>query len=44
MNRYTLLTIGKTHTGKTTFVNEIASKVPNCVILGTDPFAFFLTL
>lgn len=40
--RITLLTIGKTHTGKTTFANGIAPRIPNCVILETDPVALFL--
>ena len=42
MNRYVLLTIGKTHSGKSTFANEIISEIPNGVILETDPIALFL--
>ncbi|MEK7093834.1 MAG: AAA family ATPase [Patescibacteria group bacterium] len=41
-SRYTLLTIGKTHTGKTTLANELAPQIPRCVVLETDPIALFL--
>lgn len=42
MTKYVLLTVGKTHSGKSTFANEIVSEIPNCVILETDPIALFL--
>jgi len=43
MERFALLTVGKTHTGKSTFAKEIVSQIPNCVILETDPIAVFLS-
>ncbi|MDB5260476.1 MAG: hypothetical protein JWN37_707 [Candidatus Nomurabacteria bacterium] len=39
---YVLLTIGKTHTGKSTFAKELSTEVPNVVIIETDPIALFL--
>lgn len=39
---YTLLTIGKTHTGKSTFANELLKEIQNGVILETDLIALFL--
>ncbi len=42
MDRFVLLTVGKTHTGKSTFGKEIGSQIPNCVIIETDPIALFL--
>lgn len=42
MNRYVLLTVGKTHSGKSTFANDLVSEIPNCVVLETDPIALFL--
>ncbi|MEI6863939.1 MAG: AAA family ATPase [Candidatus Adlerbacteria bacterium] len=42
MSGLTLLTIGKTHSGKSTFAKEIATSIPNSVILETDTIALFL--
>lgn len=42
MDQYAILTIGKTHTGKTTFAKEVAPKLANCAVLETDPIALFL--
>lgn len=39
---YVLLTIGKTHTGKSTFAKELVEDIPNGVILETDSIALFL--
>lgn len=36
------MTIGKTHSGKTTFAKEFVSEIPNGVIIETDPIALFL--
>lgn len=42
MNRYVLMAIGKTHSGKTTFANELISDISEGVIIETDPIALFL--
>lgn len=42
MNQYALLTIGKTHSGKSTFANDLILDIPNGIILETDSVALFL--
>lgn len=42
LNTHVLLTIGKTHTGKSTFARDISTYIPNAIILETDPVAVFI--
>ncbi|MDN7228045.1 AAA family ATPase [Planococcus sp. N064] len=44
MNRYIIMTVGKTHSGKTTFANELEKKLVNAVVIDQDSHAEFLQL
>ena len=39
---YTIITVGKTHSGKTTFGKEIKKSVPNTILFDTDELGDFL--
>ena len=40
--RIAIVMVGKTHSGKTTFAEILSKKIPESIILQTDPFAEFL--
>ncbi|MDB5258891.1 MAG: CRISPR-associated protein Cas2 [Candidatus Taylorbacteria bacterium] len=40
--KYAIMTVGKTHSGKTTFARRLAKELPNFEILEADPIAAFL--
>lgn len=41
-NKTLIMFVGKTHSGKTTFANEIKKEVENVLILEADPIAVFM--
>jgi len=42
MNRLVILTVGKTHSGKTTFAKALEKEMPNSVVIDQDNHAEFL--
>lgn len=42
MNRYVILTVGKTHSGKTTFAKALEKEMTNSVVIDQDNHAEFL--
>src|SRR3989338_9178679 len=41
-NKYVVMLIGKTHTGKTTFAKELKLSIKDLIILEADPIAVFM--
>ncbi|SDW22346.1 ATP-binding protein [Paenibacillus sp. CF384] len=42
MKRYVIITVGKTHSGKTTFAKSLEDRLPNSVVIDQDNHAAFL--
>ncbi|WP_019413962.1 ATP-binding protein [Paenisporosarcina sp. TG20] len=42
MNRFVIMTVGKTHSGKTTFAKSLEKEIPNSVVIDQDNHAEFL--
>ena len=42
MNRLVIMTVGKTHNGKTTFAKALEKEMPNSVVIDQDNHAEFL--
>ena len=42
MNRFVIMTVGKTHSGKTTFAKRLENELPNSVVIDQDNHAEFL--
>lgn len=42
MNRLVIMTVGKTHSGKTTFAKALEKEIPNSVVIDQDNHAEFL--
>jgi predicted kinase len=42
MNRFVIMTVGKTHSGKTTFAKALEKKLPHSVVIDQDNHAAFL--
>ena len=42
MNRFVIMTVGKTHSGKTTFARNLEKKITNSVVIDQDNHAEFL--
>lgn len=42
MNRFVIMTVGKTHSGKTTFAKSLEEEMPNSVVIDQDNHAEFL--
>ena len=42
MNRYVIMTVGKTHSGKTTFASSLEKEIHNSVVIDQDNHAEFL--
>lgn len=42
MNRLVIMTVGKTHSGKTTFAKSLEEEMPNSVVIDQDNHAVFL--
>ncbi|MEG9298279.1 ATP-binding protein [Mangrovibacillus sp. Mu-81] len=42
MNRFVIMTVGKTHSGKTTFANKLEEKLRNAVVVDQDLQAEFI--
>ncbi|MEC0243622.1 AAA family ATPase [Paenibacillus dokdonensis] len=43
MKRLVIITVGKTHSGKTTFAKALEQKLPNSVVIDQDNHAAFLS-
>lgn len=42
MNRFVIMTVGKTHSGKTTFARALENEMPNSVVIDQDNHAEFI--
>ena len=42
MNRFVIMTVGKTHSGKTTFARNLEKEITNSVVIDQDNHAEFL--
>ena len=42
MNRFVIMTVGKTHSGKTTFAKALEEEMTNSVVIDQDNHAEFL--